>query len=156
LVESVDYDPAVMGLRPSLPLRFAALVGSLILVACERDQPTVEESPPPGAISERRSTYTYERFGVTAVLQLGDSGGSLDVTNRTGSTLGRPAIVVLDASHGRPHAMEVAASAPIASAGSGTFAVPPHGRLDPARIGLILLSFGPDVYGALIPSAGPP
>jgi hypothetical protein len=142
-----------MGLRPSLLAPLAVLAGSFILIACEPEQATVEEPPAPSGTAESRPTYTYERFGVTAVLRLGYGDGSLHVTNRTGSTLGRPAIVVLDASHGRPHVMELRAATPIADTGSGTFALSPDGRLDPARIGLILLSFGSDEYGALVPSA---
>jgi hypothetical protein len=144
-----------MGIWPSLRRPVAVLVGSLSLLSCEPERPTVADAPPPSVQSGPRSTYTYERFGVTAVLHVHASGGLLEVTNRTGSTLGRPGIVVLEASDGRPHAMDVRAPTPITDTESVAFTLSPHRRVEPARIGLILLSFGSDGYGALVPSGGP-
>ena len=103
--------------------------------------PTLTGEAPPGS-------YAYADLGVDAVLVFEGGTGTLEVANATGLELGEPAPYVLASSDGRRVALEVEDPQPIGDGEAATFDV---SVADGVEIGLAVLVFGDDEFGAMVP-----
>jgi hypothetical protein len=123
------------------------------LMACEPDAsspasssegpaPTLTGEAPPGS-------YVYEDLDLQAVLELSGSGGSLEVANGTGSELGPPVPFVLAADDGRRIPIDVVGAAKIDDGETATFEV---SMPEDVEIGIAVLVFGDDEFGAMTPA----
>jgi hypothetical protein len=93
----------------------------------------------------------YEFNGVEARVRLHGSTGSLDLRNGTGSRLAPPRLSILAAADGTPLVAEVEGAAPLGRGDRRTFEVSLARPVLPNAVGLVVLSFGGDVWGALSP-----
>jgi hypothetical protein len=123
------------------------------LMACEPDTsspasssggpaPTLTGEAPPGS-------YVYEDLGLQAVLELNGSEGSLEVANGTGSELGAPAPYALAADDGRRIPIDMTDTVPIDDGATATFQV---SLSEDVEIGIAVLVFGDDEFGAMTPA----
>lgn len=147
--------------------RFAvlALAGTLLLGACtgsgdgsdatgstggagitgvQDTGPTPAQTLTPGV-----GTFTYENGGLTVTADIEGSSGTLEVDNRSGHDLAAPDLYVLDAVDGHEVAVDVAESEPVAAGETATFDVS-LGEVDVDQVGLLVLLFGNDNYGAFV------
>jgi hypothetical protein len=141
--------------------RFAALVlvSTLLLGGCTGSEgpnddggatgstetgPTPAQSLTPGV-----ARYTYENAGLTVRVDLEGDSGTMAVDNATGNDLDRPDLYVLDAVDGHEIDVQVLDSEPVGAGDSATFDVS-MGEADIDRIGLLVLLFGKDNYGAFV------
>lgn len=106
--------------------------------------PTLGGEAPPGS-------YTYDDLGVEAVLELDANAWVLEVANGTGAELGSPAPYVLDAVDGHTVPLDVEGAQPIDDGEAATFGVSIPGDIE---IGLAVLVFGDDEFGAMTPVDG--
>ena len=98
------------------------------------------------------ATYEYANEGLLVTLDLDGSNGTLAVENDSEHDLDPPGLYVEDAVDGHEIDGEVVASAPVPAGESATFDV----RLDDITvddIGLLVLLFGADNYGAFVRTA---
>jgi hypothetical protein len=139
-----------------------AVAAAPLLGACtggddglQRPTPPVASASPARRTPVRRSatpgvgTFTYENVGVTVRFDVEGSVGTLEVDNRSGLDLDRPDIYVVDAVDGHEIAVDVRQSAPVADGDTATFDVS-LGEADVDQIGLLVLLFGTDNYGAFV------
>jgi hypothetical protein len=116
--------------------------------------PSVTDTPteaPPAAV---KGAYSYANAGLNASVRFDPSGGAtLEIDNDTGRTLPKPGLYVENASTGKEIDGKVLSSAAVPDGKTSTFDVtfPPEVR--PDTIGLLILLFGPDNYGAFVPPA---
>jgi hypothetical protein len=144
--------------------RFAAL---LLLVAvlsagCTSDGDDGASNGPSSATATASETvaapvkgeYSYSNAGLNASVRFDPSGGAtLEIDNDTGRALPKPGLYVENASTGKEIDGKVLSAAAVPDGKTSTFDVtfPPEVR--PDTIGLLILLFGPDNYGAFIPPA---
>jgi hypothetical protein len=98
------------------------------------------------------ATYEYANGGLVVTVDLDGSDGTLEVENDSEHDLDPPGLYVEDAVDGHEIDGEVVASAPVSAGESATFDV----RLDDITvddIGLLVLLFGADNYGAFVRTA---
>jgi hypothetical protein len=98
------------------------------------------------------ATYEYANEGLVVTVDLDGSGGTLEVVNDSEHDLDPPGLYVEDAVDGHEIDGEVVGSAPVAAGERATFDV----RLDGITvddIGLLVLLFGADNYGAFVRTA---
>ena len=98
------------------------------------------------------ATYEYANEGLLVTVDLDGSEGTLEVENGSEHDLDPPGIYVEDAVDGHQIDGEVIDSAPVPAGESATFDV----RLDGITvddIGLLVLLFGADNYGAFVRTA---
>jgi hypothetical protein len=98
------------------------------------------------------ATYEYANEGLLVTVDLDGSDGTLEVENDSEHDLDPPGLYVEDAVDGDEIDGEVVASAPVPAGESATFDV----RLDDITvddIGLLVLLFGADNYGAFVRTA---
>ena len=98
------------------------------------------------------ATYEYANEGLLVTVDLDGSDGTLEVENDSEHDLGPPGLYVEDAVDGHEVDGEVTDSAPVAAGETATFDV----RLDGITvddIGLLVLLFGVDNYGAFVRTA---
>jgi hypothetical protein len=132
-----------------------ALVATVLAVGCTRDRPASTAGQPgtspnsPGA--GEPGTYRYEFNGVGATFRLQGSSGSIDIRNGTGSRLASPRLSILDASDGEELEAEIEDASPLGKRDRRTFEVSLGRAMHPRDIGLVVLSFGGEVWGALSP-----
>jgi hypothetical protein len=96
--------------------------------------------------------YEYANEGLLVTLELDGSEGTLQVDNGSANDLDAPGVYVKDAVDGHEIDGEVVASTPVAAGERATFDV----RLDGITvddIGLLVLLFGADDYGAFVRTA---
>jgi hypothetical protein len=93
--------------------------------------------------------YTYALDGLTVTVELDGSEGTMLVENDSEHDLDAPDLYVLHAADGREVDGEVVASAPVPAGGSATFDVA-LGDVGVDDIGLLVLLFGADNYGAFV------
>ena len=98
------------------------------------------------------ATYTYALDGLTVTVELNGNVGTMQVENDTEHDLDAPDVYVLDASDGHEVEGEVVSSAPVAAGDSATFDVTLDG-IGVEDIGLLVLLFGADNYGAFVRTA---
>jgi hypothetical protein len=98
------------------------------------------------------ATYEYANEGLLVTIGLDGSDGTLEVENDSLHDLDPPGLYVEDAVDGHEVDGEVVDSAPVAAGETATFDV----RLDGITvddIGLLVLLFGADNYGAFVRTA---
>jgi hypothetical protein len=95
------------------------------------------------------AVYSYANEGLLVTVRLDGSVGTLEVENDTDSDLEAPDVYVLDASDGHEIDGDVLASAPVAAGQTATFDVSID-RIGVDDIGLLVLLFGADNYGAFV------
>ncbi|HEY3213663.1 MAG TPA: hypothetical protein VGL16_10740 [Actinomycetota bacterium] len=98
------------------------------------------------------ATYEYANEGLLVTVDLDGSDGTLEVENDSQHDLDPPGLYVEDAVDGHEIDGEVLASAPVPAGESATFDV----TLDDITvddIGLLVLLFGADNYGAFVRTA---
>jgi hypothetical protein len=116
---------------------------------------TTSEAPTPAQSftgAPGTATYEYANEGLLVTVDLDGSDGTLEVENDSEHDLDPPGLYVEDAVDGREIDGEVVDSAPVAAGESATFDV----RLDDITvddIGLLVLLFGDDNYGAFVRTA---
>ena len=96
--------------------------------------------------------YEYANEGLLVTLELDGSEGTLQVDNGSANDLDAPGVYVKDAVDGHEIHGEVVASTPVAAGERATFDV----TLDDITvddIGLLVLLFGADDYGAFVRTA---
>jgi hypothetical protein len=95
------------------------------------------------------ATYEYANEGLVVTVKLDGSDGTLDVENDSSNDLDAPGLYVLDAVDGHEVDGAVLDAAPVAAGDRASFDV----RLDDLTvddIGLLVLLFGADNYGAFV------
>ena len=144
-------------MRTTRVSRLAALL-LLVLVAasgCTSDGEP-DPQPPPSDVSPSLvpvvGGYVYRGPGVEATVDL--ETGSLEVYNTTGRTLPAPGLYLLDARDGSVIEVVVRAASPVADGRTAGFDVRPTVTIEPRHVGLVVLRFGQDDYGAFVPAAG--
>lgn len=153
--------------RPMKPTRVllpALLVFAVVLAACDGGGPEPSDAKPvttstvvptpaetftgaPGT-----ATYEYANEGLVVTVTLDGSDGTLDVENDSDNDLDAPGLYVLDAADGREVDGTVLDAAPVAAGDTASF----HVQLDDLSvddIGLLVLLFGEDNYGAFVRTA---
>src|SRR5262245_5389740 len=98
------------------------------------------------------ATYEYANQGLLVTVDLDGSDGTLEVENDSEHELDAPGLYVEDAVDGHEVDGDVLDSAPVAAGETATFDV----RLDDITvddIGLLVLLFGSDNYGAFVRTA---
>lgn len=147
-------------MRPFLLLRAGALVAPLaavlILTGCTGD---TSAPPTPGATSPSAVTsdngparYSYDDLGIEAALEFDGDEGTLEVANSTGGELGAPTPYLLHAESGEVVDLGVTPAEEIPDGGSASFSVSLPAE---TPIGLVILRFGQDEYGAMLPEVAP-
>lgn len=98
------------------------------------------------------AVYEYANEGLLVTLELDGSDGTLEVDNGSASDLGAPGVYVKDAVDGHEIDGEVLASTSVAAGERATFDVTLEG-ITVEDIGLLVLLFGDDDYGAFVRTA---
>jgi len=119
------------------------------------DASTTAEVPTPAQTftgAPGTATYEYANEGLLVTVDVDGSDGTLEVENDSDHDLDPPGLYVEDAVDGHEIDGEVVDSAPVAAGEAATFDV----RLDGITvddIGLLVLLFGADNYGAFVRTA---
>ena len=133
----------------------------LALAACTGDgsdvTPTVTSgaSPPPtdaGSTTFSPGTFRYQNAGLQVALQLEANTGTMDVDNGSGFALGKPDLYVLDGVTGEHIDGKVLEAQPVEDGAQATFQVQFPPEVTPKSLGLVILLFGSDNYGAFAPA----
>lgn len=98
------------------------------------------------------AVFEYANEGLLVTLELDGSEGTLEVDNGSANDLDAPGVYVKDAVDGHEIDGEVLASAPVAAGERATFDVTLDG-ITVDDIGLLVLLFGADDYGAFVRTA---
>jgi len=144
--------------------RFAALAlaSALLLGACiggeddpNGESPTGITGPqdtgptPAETLTPGVGVFTYENAGLKVTADIEGTAGTVEVDNGTDNDLEEPGLYILDAVDGHRVQVEVQGSAPLAAGETATFPVS-LGETDVDQIGLLILLFGKDNYGAFV------
>ena len=152
--------------RPMKPTRVllpAILLLAIVLTACDGGgQPSNAATKTTSAVvptpaetftgAPGTATYEYANEGLLVTVKLDGSDGTMDVKNNSENDLGAPGLYVLDAADGHEVDGTVLDAAPVAAGDSASFDV----KLDDMTvddIGLLVLLFGADNYGAFVRTA---
>jgi hypothetical protein len=92
--------------------------------------------------------FIYVAPGLEATFELDGDGGRLVVLNETGFALGPPDVYLLDARDGARVPGDVATPSRIPDGATRRFDVTVDGAPERKRVGLVVLLFGADNYGA--------
>jgi hypothetical protein len=150
-------------MKPTRVLLPAFLVFAIVLAACDSGgEPSNTPSKTTSAVvptpaetftgAPGTATYEYANEGLVVTLTLDGSDGTLDVENDSDNDLEAPGLYVLDAVDGHEVDGTVLDAAPVAAGDTASFNV----RLDDLTvddIGLLVLLFGADNYGAFVRTA---
>lgn len=99
-----------------------------------------------------RGTYEYVNAGLRVIVEIDGTEGTMEVENGTERELPDPDFYILDARDGTEIEGEVAEPAPTPAGESATFAISFEG-IEVRNIGLLVLLFGTDNYGAFVRTA---
>lgn len=99
-----------------------------------------------------RGTYEYVNAGLRVVVEIDGTDGTMEVQNGTDHDLPEPDFYILDARDGTEIDGEVAEPAPTPEGDTATFAISFEG-IEVRNIGLLVLLFGTDNYGAFVRTA---
>jgi hypothetical protein len=94
--------------------------------------------------------YEYQNAGLTVHMNIARDGGTMQVVNKTGRDLPKPGFYLLDARDGSQIDGKVDSSAPVPDGGTKQFHVTFAKPIDDSNIGLVILTMGPDNYGAFV------
>jgi hypothetical protein len=97
-------------------------------------------------------TYEYVNAGLHVIVRIDGSEGTMGVENGTDRELPRPDLYVLDARDGTEIAVDVVDAAPVPAGQTATFDAAFEG-VEVRNIGLLILLFGRDNYGAFVRTA---
>jgi len=151
-------------MKPTRVLLPALLVFAVVLAACDGGggEPSNTKTATTSAVvptpaqtftgAPGTATYEYGNEGLVVTVQLDGSDGTLDVENHSDNDLDAPGLYVLDAVDGHEVDGTVLDAAPVAAGDTASFDV----RLDDLTvddIGLLVLLFGADNYGAFVRTA---
>jgi hypothetical protein len=132
-----------------------ALSAGLVASACTRgetaDGPPSPTASPTTVAPAEPGTYAYDFNGVAATFHLEGAEGSLEVRNATGTRLAAPRVSIVLAEDGRTLTTSMEGTAPIGPGARRGFDVRLPRTLDPQDVGLVLLAFGGEAWGALSP-----
>ncbi|MBA3689821.1 MAG: hypothetical protein H0W82_00210 [Actinobacteria bacterium] len=141
--------------------RFAAPVALLtaLAVAC-----TGDGEPSPGPTQSSSSTavptspavltpgsFRYQNAGLQVELKLNGNTGTMDVDNASGYALDKPDLYVLDGLTGSHIDGKVLDAQPVPDGEQASFQVQFPPEVTPKSLGLVILLFGSDNYGAFAP-----
>ena len=96
--------------------------------------------------------FRYTNAGLDVMLELKTNVGSMVVDNGTDHDLAKPDVYVLDGTTGQQIDGKVVEAAPIAQGETATFDVQFPVGVDDKSLGLVILLFGSDNYGAFAPA----
>jgi len=141
----------------------ALLLLAIALAACTGDDgdtapsgpsPTSDVPTPAQTFTGAPGTavYEYANEGLLVTLELDGSDGTLEVDNGSANDLDAPGVYVKDAVDGHEIDGEVIAGTPVAAGERATFDVTLDG-ITVDDIGLLVLLFGADDYGAFVRTA---
>jgi hypothetical protein len=99
-----------------------------------------------------RGTYEYVNAGLRVIVQIDGTEGTMEVDNGTDRELEPPDFYILDARDGTEIDGEVAEPAPTPAGATASFAISFEG-IEVRNIGLLVLLFGSDNYGAFVRTA---
>jgi hypothetical protein len=99
-----------------------------------------------------RGTYEYVNAGLRVIVQIDGTEGTMEVDNGTDHELEPPDFYILDARDGTEIDGEVAEPAPTPAGATASFAISFEG-IEVRNIGLLVLLFGSDNYGAFVRTA---
>jgi outer membrane protein assembly factor BamB len=151
-------------MKPTVRFVALALVSVLTFVACtdRDDSPATTAStgedgsdsatPTPAATftgAPGTATYTYALDELTVTVEFDGSEGTMLVQNDTGVDLGAPDLYAFDAADGHEIDGQVISSSRVPAGSSATFDVSFDG-IGVEDIGLLLLRFGSEDYGAFV------
>jgi len=150
-----------MGLPPRFHLTtlFRVMLGfavvTLGMAACtgDADPPADAEASPQTSPPPVTSTDSYvftDAAGIEARITIEEEGALLTVENDTGGALPRPGVYVLDARDGSRVDWTVVDAASAAE-GENEWRVERPAVPEPKHIGLVVLLFGGEDYGAFVP-----
>lgn len=96
--------------------------------------------------------FRYQNAGLDVALTLKTNTGAMVVDNGSGHDLGRPDLYVLDGTNGKRIDGKVLQAAPIPDGDKATFRVEFPPEVNDKELGLVILLFGADNYGAFAPA----
>jgi hypothetical protein len=99
-----------------------------------------------------RGTYEYVNAGLRVVVEIDGTEGTMEVENGTERDLESPDFYILDARDGTEIEGEVAEPEPTPAGETATFDISFEG-IEVRNIGLLVLLFGTDNYGAFVRTA---
>jgi len=105
-----------------------------------------------GSTSFSPGAFRYANAGLQVVLQLEANTGTMDVDNGSGFALGKPDLYVLDGVTGEHIDGKVLDAQPVQDGAQATFQVQFPPEVTPKSLGLVILLFGSDNYGAFAPA----
>ncbi len=109
------------------------------------DEPTVQTSFTPGR-------FAYSNAGLDVTLDMTGNTGTMKVDNGTGYDLDKPDLYVIDGVDGHRIEGKVLDAAAVADGDTATFDVQFPPEVNEEQIGLVILLFGSDNYGAFAPA----
>ena len=137
-----------------------ALVG-ILGAGCTGDGSSVVSSAPPTSSETSTQTappsftpgeFRYDNAGLVVTLKLQGNTGTMDVDNGSGFGLGKPDVYVLDGLTGKHIDGKVLDAKPIADGATASFPVQFPPEVTPKSLGMVILLFGSDNYGAFAPA----
>lgn len=141
--------------------RFVAPVALLAALggACTGDgrpQPSDTPSHPATPVEATPPVFTpgsfrYQNAGLQVGLKLDGNTGTMEVDNGSGYALGKPDLYVLDGLTGKHIDGKVLDPQPVPDGGQATFQVQFPPEVTAKSLGLVILLFGSDNYGAFAP-----
>lgn len=96
--------------------------------------------------------FKYQNAGLQVDLHLESNTGTMDVDNGSGYALGKPDLYVLDGLTGKHIDGKVLDAQPVADGAQASFQVQFPSEVTPKSLGLVILLFGSDNYGAFAPA----
>ena len=109
-------------------------------------------APPTTPISITPGEFRYANAGLVVTLTLKTNTGTMTVDNGSDHDLAKPDLYVLDGSTGKQIDGKVLNAQPIPQGGKQTFQVQFPPEVNDKELGLVILLFGPDNYGAFAPA----
>ncbi|MEP6477372.1 MAG: hypothetical protein ABJC60_08880 [Actinomycetota bacterium] len=97
-------------------------------------------------------SFRYQNAGLQVALTLDGNTGTMDVDNGSGYGLGKPDLYVLDGLTGTQIDGKVLDAQPVPDGQQATFQVQFPPQVTPKSLGLVILLFGSDNYGAFAPA----
>jgi hypothetical protein len=110
---------------------------------------TPAETVPP---SFTPGSFRYQNAGLQVTLTLDGNTGTMDVDNGSGYALGKPDLYVLDGVTTQRFDGKVLDAQPVPDGEQATFDVQFPPQVTPKSLGLVILLFGSDNYGAFAPA----
>ena len=139
---------------PCVAVTIAVAVVSVAACTSEDGSPAAAQvsprtSPPPVTSAD---AYVFtDAAGIEARLTVEGEGATLEVVNDTRVRLPEPGIFVLDARDGVRAMWTVVGSAPVAPGERVEFAVERPAEPEAKHLGLVVMLFGGEDYGAFVP-----